>query len=437
MSNSFYNKFDTENLTGSRPDDDDRTPFQVDRDRIIFSYAFRRLQSKTQVFQAGEYDFYRTRLTHTIEVARIGRAISDWLNRNSGFLNKDFFIDPDLVEAVCLAHDLGHPPFGHNGERKLNALMWRYGGFEGNAQTLRIITDLFYERPDNPMGMSPTRAFLDGVLKYKNLYSEKIDLSNLKQPIYPTNHFIYDEQKDFRQFAFGEIDLNKLLDSDLNLILKIKSIECEIMDWADDIAYSLHDILDGVKAGVITVEKIKKWKAQNIDSDFQTEILKSLIKSIDDGYIEPKFSNKIGAFIKACKVKDRENQMANYTNRYKFCLSIDPNMLAESSIYKKLANDLVFQSPPIQQIEFKGGHILEKLFSVFSNNYLMGENNNNMSSSLKIIQNPMARWIEEASSKNQKARLICDHLSGMTDGIAIRAYRRLFDPELGYLSDLQ
>src|SRR5260370_31903703 len=145
--NSFYSRFDEESYA-PRTTDQYRTPFQVDRDRVLYSYAFRRLQTKTQVFRPGEYDFYRTRLTHTIEVAQIGRSICSYLLRTSRSLNKSFFIDPDLVEAICLAHDIGHPPFGHAGERTLDKLMANYVGFEGNAQTLRLLTETIRCDPD-------------------------------------------------------------------------------------------------------------------------------------------------------------------------------------------------------------------------------------------------------------------------------------------------
>ncbi len=134
MKNTFYGEFDTERLSGkldkAHPGEY-RTPFQIDRDRIIHSSAFRRLQSKTQVFLSGEYDFYRTRLTHSIEVAQIGRSICGYLQATSGLLSDGFSIDENLVEAVCLAHDLGHPPFGHAGEKILHILMRDFGGFEG------------------------------------------------------------------------------------------------------------------------------------------------------------------------------------------------------------------------------------------------------------------------------------------------------------------
>ena len=126
MQNSFYNDFDEQRFPDtSLPESEYRNAFQIERDRIIFAYPFRKLQSKTQVFQSGEYDFYRTRLTHSIEVAKIGRSICHFLQCSSPHLSHDFHVDPDLTEAICLAHDLGHPPFGHIGERKLNELMAR------------------------------------------------------------------------------------------------------------------------------------------------------------------------------------------------------------------------------------------------------------------------------------------------------------------------
>ena len=123
MTNRFYGAFDTERLSGATSEGDYRSAFQIDRDRVLHTSAFRRLQSKTQVFWSGEYDFYRTRLTHSLEVAQIGRGICGWLQHDSDELTDDYFIDPDLVEAVCLSHDLGHPPFGHAGERSLNFFM--------------------------------------------------------------------------------------------------------------------------------------------------------------------------------------------------------------------------------------------------------------------------------------------------------------------------
>ena len=145
MPDDFYGPFDRDCLRNeSNParKQDYRGIFHQDRDRLMFTSSFRRLQAKTQVFQAGEYDFYRTRLTHSLEVSRIADSIAVWLRAG----RPEVRVDPHLLEGICLAHDIGHPPFGHAGERALNAVMAPYGGFEGNAQTLRILTRTIYSR---------------------------------------------------------------------------------------------------------------------------------------------------------------------------------------------------------------------------------------------------------------------------------------------------
>lgn len=262
MSNRFYGVFDQETWGGARKPDY-RSCFQVDRDRVIHAHAFRKLQSKTQVFLSGEYDFYRTRLTHSMEVAQIGRSICAWLLSRGEPLAADFFIDGDLVEAVCLAHDLGHPPFGHSGERTLQELMKPHGGFEGNAQTLHLLTETMYQNESGVRGMQPSRALLDGVLKYKKLYRE--------YPTPPRNHFLYDPQVVYRDFVFGGATPASLAAGEA--LNQFKSVECQIMDWADDAAYSLNDIVDGVRAGFLTIERIEAWAAEvGIDAERQRHL---------------------------------------------------------------------------------------------------------------------------------------------------------------------
>ncbi|MEX0332576.1 MAG: dGTP triphosphohydrolase [Puniceicoccaceae bacterium] len=428
MENRFYGEFDCEHLPGKRPENDHRTPFQIDRDRVLFSSAFRQLQSKTQVFQSGEYDFYRTRLTHTIEVARISRSIAEYINQTSERLRPDFQIDPDLVEAVGLAHDLGHPPFGHIGERKLNELMSVHGGFEGNAQTLRILTKLIYERPDRPSGMKPTRAFLDGILKYKALHTESCRDTG-EQMQYPDNHFLYDDQKDLREFVFPGIDFSGRSPDQIN---SLKSIECQIMDWADDTAYSLHDIVDGIKARFITPDSLQEWADQQADlTSYQNQTLDDLINEIRSGGYEPRTSLWIGQFIQACSLKPVDSELAELTNRHRFQLHIEPRVREVCSLHKRIAFDLIFKSPPLQQIEFKGGYLLTRLFEAYTE-HLLG----NLEKPLRILPDPVNQWVHNAGDDQTKRRLLCDYLASLTDGQAIRAYKRLFEPDFGTLMDL-
>jgi len=428
MTNRFYGEFDYAHLPGKRPENDHRSPFQIDRDRVLFSSAFRQLQSKTQVFQSGEYDFYRTRLTHTIEVARIARSIAEYLNQTSDRLRPDFFLDPDLVEAVGLAHDLGHPPFGHIGERKLNELMAPYGGFEGNAQTLRILTRLIYARPDRPSGMKPTRAFLDGILKYKALHRECCTGSD-EERAYPDNHFLYDSQESLRSFVLEEVDLTGMSPETLN---GFKSIECQIMDWADDTAYSLHDIVDGIKAGFITPDTLQAWSSKQGDlSSFQLQTMDDLIAEIRGGGYEPKTSLWIGQFIQACRLAPADSPLSTRTNRHRFQLHVEEHVREICGLHKRIAVDLIFRSPSLQQIEFKGGYLLQRLFDAYTLHAL-----DPGKGSLQILPKPVSTWLANEASPEEKKRLLCDHLASLTDGQAVRAYKRLFEPEFGTLVDL-
>ncbi len=435
FNNQFYGEFDTASFPKPREKNaqEYRTIFQIDRDRILYSGPFRRLQSKTQVFQSGEYDFYRTRLTHSIEVAHVGRSICQHLNVTSAFLNDHFFIDPDLIEGICLAHDLGHPPFGHIGERKLNALMGPYGGFEGNAQTLRILTELIYYQGHGQLsGMRPSRAFLDGVLKYKARFSEMCIHEEKGHASYPRHHFIYDDQEAILSFVYG----GSLPPVDKRCE---KSIECQVMDWADDTAYSLHDIIDGVRASFITPQKLEAWAAQHLDAQgclrgFPVQkSLEVLIQAILADNIEWCFSKRIGDFIYAACLKENHEPsfLAEKTARYRFKLFIDPQVLAECELYKELSAHLIFASAPLQRYEFKGSYILSRLFNAIYENYIESEEG------LKILPEATSRWLLEGEPKESiKIRRVCDYLADLTDRQALQAYKRLYHPDFGSLTDL-
>ena len=425
VDNRFYNAFDlsTDKGEGSRPEDF-RTPFEIDRDRILHTSAFRRLQSKTQVFLSGEYDFYRTRLTHSLEVAQIGRAIAKFLNRGSESLSDEFFIDNDLVEAVCLTHDLGHPPFGHTGERTLNRLMEPYGGFEGNAQTLRQMTKTIY---GNERGMQPTRAFADGVLKYKSLYSE---MRRANKGNHPENHFLYDAQADQLDFVFDGADFPvELTPGDERN--GFKSIECQIMDWADDTAYSLNDIVDSIHAGFLDSGKIERWATEQSLDAAQAAHIEQLLLNIREGKVEGRMGRKIGEFVSATTLREDVNFMSGTTNRYRYKLEITEEAKRESAIYKKLAFELVFQSHQLKQLEFKGDQMLVSLFDALTEQYIAREKPR-----FQLLPPEMAQLVNSVSSEQEKARLLCDYIAGMTDGFATRTYRRLHDPTFGSIRDL-
>jgi dGTPase len=412
--NHFYSPFDVECIDRREPDEY-RTVFQTDRDRIIYSSAFRRLQAKTQVFLSGEFDFYRTRLTHSLEVAQIGRSISSFLKQTSPFLNESFFIDPDLVEGICLTHDLGHSPFGHAGERTLHQLMKPFGGFEGNAQSLRIISETIYPGLDSRRGMNSSRAFIDGILKYKRLFRE-----DLAAP----NQFIYDEQEYLRSFVLSEIDLSEIGEPN-----NFRSLECEIMDWADDTAYCLNDLVDSMNAGFLRFERVKLWaENQNLQGALARHA-ETILSAIREGKAEARFSKKIGSFIRCCSLVERSTPAFSITNRHRFGLLVEPAVRTEADFYKRLSQELVFDHPQLHQLERKARIILEGIFEAFAESYL-GTNTS------RLLPESFDRIIRSQQDRRARARVLCDYIAGMTDGFAIRTYKRLYDPDFGSLPDL-
>jgi dGTPase len=235
-----YRPGDTDRWVAEPPKRAGRTEFQRDRARVLHSSALRRLAAKTQVVRAGSGDFPRTRLTHSLECAQIGRELGAALG-----------CDPDLVDAACLAHDLGHPPFGHNGESALAALAdeggaLACGGFEGNAQSLRLLTRLEPKVPG--AGLNLTRATLDAALKYPWL-PEPVQAANPAPENVtlhlPVKYGVY--QSDIAAFEWiraGAPDRRRCL-------------EAQVMDWADDVAYSVHDVEDGLQAGLVSLKNLR------------------------------------------------------------------------------------------------------------------------------------------------------------------------------------
>jgi dGTPase len=241
-----YTSHDTERWVAEPPKRPERTQFQRDRARVLHSAALRRLAAKTQVVRAGSDDFPRTRLTHSLECAQIGRDLGAVLG-----------CDPDLVDAACLAHDLGHPPFGHNGEAALAALAddggpLACGGFEGNAQSLRLLTRLEPKVPG--AGLNLTRATLDAALKYPwaapaRPAATPVAATPDAAPVNITLHLppkygAY--QSDTAVFEWIRADAPG----------RRRCLEAQVMDWADDVAYSVHDLEDGLHAGLVSIKNL-------------------------------------------------------------------------------------------------------------------------------------------------------------------------------------
>ncbi len=399
----MYNDFDKSCFPGPRATNDYRTPFAVDRDRVIHSRAFRRLQAKTQVFSSGEYDFYRTRLTHSVEVGQIGRSICSFLAYSFPDAPK---VDPDLIEAACLSHDIGNPPFGHSGERTLHSCMEKYGGFEGNAQTMRILTKRIFTEQSGRTGIKPTRALMDAVCKYKTFWEPGMQ-----------NHFLYEDQSDCMEFIHHGLSITE------------QSIECQIMDWSDDIANGHADINDGVKARLINVSALEQWaSSESLDSQDRVDVLR-VIESIKKGDTERFRARGIGECIQATSIVPRTGLLASQTQRYSYGIEIQPEMKKRCKLMKRIAKGIVIQSALVQQLEMKTHRMMKDLFTLLLDNY--------MSQSPKSLLPREAHLeVNSALGEPEKARFICDHLSGMSDDFAVRTYRRLFDPLFGSIGDL-
>jgi len=204
------------------------------------------------------------------------------------------------------------------------------------------------------------------------------------------------------------------------------------MDWADDTAYSLNDLVDSANAGFVTMDKVSRWAAdQDLDAT-DSSTIDELIKAIGTGELDRSMNRKIGAFVEACTLVERDNFMSDRTNRYKFGMVVDPETVREQKLYARVARNMVFQSPQVCQLEHKGGFMLERLFGALQEKYLQG-----VPSDGALLSRDFEEEMSQAGGDlNIRARIICDYLAGMTDGFAIRIYKRLFDPDFGSIVDL-
>jgi dGTPase len=259
---ALASRFERRHDKKPNPQGDDRAAAQRDRDRILYSSSFRRLAEVTQVVSADSGYVFHNRLTHSLQVAQVGRRLAEKLTKK--FPGAKSFIDPDVVESACMAHDLGHPPFGHAAEKTLNALTESIGGFEGNAQSFRIVTRLASRSPGYP-GLDLTRATLAATLKYPWLRNTN-PKNRKKWGAYPS------ERDDF-DFA------TKLLPGSNQ-----PTIEARLMDWADDITYSVHDLEDFFRAGRIPLHLLGR-----ADSPEQKAFFDNVFeRRFDDVDFEPK-----------------------------------------------------------------------------------------------------------------------------------------------------
>lgn len=407
-----------------------RDNFERDFARIIHSSSFRRLQGKTQVFGPEEGDYHRTRLTHTLEVAQIARGITIELNYNNlSVLNNVGKVDTSLIEAAALAHDLGHPPYGHQGERALNKHMNKFGlGFEGNAHTFRLITKL---ENDNENGLNLTRATLLSILKYPVTYDKVVNPNNQNKP--PKFSVFTEDEERLKWlidiFDNNEIDFfQEIKEGDtINDHRKTnnKTLECSIIEIADDIAYVTHDLQDALKLELIDLQMI----ADVLEQYKNTRIFGKLCQKFKDVMknsntykkdLKNFFADMIHLLIKDVFVEERR-EFKSPRLKYLAKLSNEGERLIKK--LNEVTKSEVIMSQRVQTLEWKGGYIISKLFDAFMNEP-------------KLLLLPAEYRALNTSSDKIRARVVCDYIAGMTDKYAQRMYSRLFDPKQGKLLDL-
>ncbi|ODT32573.1 MAG: deoxyguanosinetriphosphate triphosphohydrolase [Kaistia sp. SCN 65-12] len=376
------------------PDSPTRTPYQRDRDRIIHSTAFRRLKDKTQVFLFDEGDHYRTRLTHTIEVAQIARALARALR-----------LDEDLAEAIALSHDLGHTPFGHAGERALDRVMRDHGGFDHNAQSLRVVTKLERRYPQFD-GLNLSWEALEGLVKHNGplMDGEGRGVGAYAGKAVPAAILDYVAEQDLQLATYA-------------------SAEAQAAAIADDIAYDAHDIDDGLRAGLLQVDGLR-----------EVDFLREIIDEIDarhPGLEKPRLVNEVVRRVITRMIEDvigealRRLDTARPDSADALRHAGGPMIafseelaVADKAIKTHLWHN-VYRHPRVMQVMTAAEGVVERLFE-------------------RYWYDPDALPTEwrrglDPSDSHRRARRIADFLAGMTDRYALREHRRLFDasPDLG------
>ncbi|MGE0681785.1 MAG: deoxyguanosinetriphosphate triphosphohydrolase family protein [Candidatus Binatia bacterium] len=386
---------------------DYRSDFERDRARIIHAAAFRRLQGKTQVFGVYEGDFFRTRLTHSLEVSQIAKGIALALGA-----------DTDLVEAVCLAHDLGHPPFGHTGEQVLHELMHNHGGFEGNAQTFRILTRLERKHSDYE-GLNLTYQTLDGVLKYKACIDAAAIAASSDGPV----KGFYAEDRELVETVI------KATGNGYE-----RSFECQIMDVADDIAYSVHDLEDSMKAGLISLADFRRpphprviravnEKLTPLDVRVSGEHVHAELQAIADRL--EMLEKTAGRAARKMLTRDLIHEFASAVGiQSPDRIDAEPRARIRIEVLKAFESYKVIHNPRVTTLGHKGKEVLRRLFAVLDQGR----------ESTGLFPEDHGEDYEQAlleGSETARKRVICDFLAGMTDSYAMRFFSRLFVPGEG------
>lgn len=412
--------------TDSRPGDQ-RTPWQRDRARILHSAAFRRLQAKTQILGIGQNDFYRTRLTHSLEASQIGTGLVSQLRSKTVADLLPVLPQDALMESLCLAHDIGHPPFGHGGETALNYKMLLNGGFEGNGQTLRIVAKL--EPYTQQHGMDLSRRTLLGLLKYPvlqpSLASTTLPQQNpLNLTPWKPAKAIFAADADILDWILKPLSApdralfqsTEQLSESPFIKSRYKSLDASIMELADDIAYGVHDLEDAIVLGNISQSQ---WQ-QHTEAEWAT--LSSGLKQMMQQISAALFSNQhhlrkdaigslVNLLISSVELAEVLPQAQEPLIRYNAVLTTEPQAILHC--LKQVVYRCVIARPDIQQSRFRCQNMLMALFDAFSSD-----------PSRLLPANTQQRW--QQAPPQLKTRVICDYISGMTDDYAEHMYRRLY-----------
>ncbi|OOF69779.1 anti-phage deoxyguanosine triphosphatase [Rodentibacter caecimuris] len=428
---------------------DHRPPFRRDRGRILHSAAFRCLQAKTQIHAIGENDFYRTRLTHSLEVAQIGSSLVAQLKLSDAFVPlsqklgiekndlqkwlKPLLPSNDLIESLCFAHDIGHPPFGHGGEVALNYMMREQGGFEGNAQTFRILTKL--EPYTENAGMNLTRRTLLGIIKYPAILdlaspqyaelspvaimdSRYINISDWKpakgifrDDLAMFNWLLQNLEKNDRTL-FSQWKKARSTPSEF-LKTRFKSLDCSIMELADDIAYGVHDLEDAIVTGMVNWHQWQEALSalKNSGSDWIVNNAETLSRKLfSEQHFERK--NAIGALVNYFITHVNWKATAEFNEPLlRYNAELPSHVIKVLTIFKDFVLKYVIRHVETQRIEYKGQRILTELFQIFE------------SDPERLLPSAtVQRW--KNAECGHKKRVICDYIAGMSDAYALRVYRQ-------------
>ena len=414
-----YSLFDEERiLTEHRSGTQRRNEFSRDRARVLHSSALRRLGAKTQVLSPSSGDFARTRLTHSLEVAQIGREMALTLQ-----------IDPDLVDMACLAHDLGHPPFGHNGEKALNDWASEFGGFEGNAQTLRLLTRIepkVFAADGAPLGLNLTRAALDAACKYP----------------WARSSAVYDDGGGARSRKFGvyEDDLPVFEWLRIGAPTRQKSIEAQVMDFADDVAYSVHDYEDAIVEGFIKLDEISSignrkqliddmlvWAGSSQNRDDLDAAL-SRLQNLEEwlvafdgsdrahGDLKNLTSALIGSFVSRA-VDATSERYSGLLTRYRANVVVPDEVRSEIAVLKGLVSSFLMSHESRRSYYENQRELLTELADA-----LLAANGQELDSYCSLA------WAG-ATDEESKHRVIVDQVACLTDQAAINLHRKLLGGE--------